>query len=627
MGNARKRNAKTFINSLITNALSLTGRHGRNHALKRIISTSEVLAGGFHPISLNETPSASHPRLLETLTQPTMKFLSLLLGAALLAVAIPVPSARAEVDVSIDFFFDALSPQGDWIYAQDYGYVWQPTVAQRSDWAPYSDGYWAYTDAGWTWISNEDFGWATYHYGRWIRMQGNWVWVPGYEWAPAWVSWRQTDDHVGWAPLPPEATWSVSVGFNQWSDSYYDVGPSYYNFVPFNLFAQRSSLRPYIVDRSRNVSYISRSTNVTNISYRQNVMNNIFVGGPDPSRFDRGDNRIRRLTLRRDEDSFRRDWIDNRGDRSRPLDSLSRIERDELVIASPRVRRDEAPGLPSRVRERFDRTDIDRGWRGVADSKAAENLRERQRAEFAKAKPDKQPVRKLLLATSKTPPPAVGRLLKPEERRTPGKKPISTRIDEEVRKATPKGKPDADRPRIQDSPPEVTRRPGMTEREERPNMRPDSPPQTRRFDERPNDNDRRSGMPEKPDSKTSPKKPTPSPKSKAQDSENREAPPSKMRRPEQSDSPPSPAKVKPQPRPQEPKMRPPGKPQERPVIENKPSPQVKQSPPKPRPQIKQASPKERPKPEVKKAPPQTASKPALQRKAPEKKKSEDTRRD
>jgi hypothetical protein len=101
-----------------------------------------------------------------------MKLLKLWLCAALFAVAVPVSSAHAEVDVSIDFFFDTLSPYGDWIYADDYGYVWQPTVAQQSDWAPYSDGYWAYTDAGWTWISNEDFGWATYHYGRWIRMQG-----------------------------------------------------------------------------------------------------------------------------------------------------------------------------------------------------------------------------------------------------------------------------------------------------------------------------------------------------------------------------------------------------------------------------------------------------------------------
>ena len=55
----------------------------------------------------------------------------------------------------------------------------------------YADGYWAYTDVGWTWISYEDFGWATYHYGRWASLADyGWVWFPGsdLEWGPAWVS-------------------------------------------------------------------------------------------------------------------------------------------------------------------------------------------------------------------------------------------------------------------------------------------------------------------------------------------------------------------------------------------------------------------------------------------------------
>jgi len=69
---------------------------------------------------------------------------------------------------------------------------------------PYSDGYWAYTDVGWTWVSYEDFGWATYHYGRWTRLRDRgWFWVPGREWGPAWFSWRTGGDYVGWAPLPP----------------------------------------------------------------------------------------------------------------------------------------------------------------------------------------------------------------------------------------------------------------------------------------------------------------------------------------------------------------------------------------------------------------------------------------
>ncbi|MBB5039375.1 DUF6600 domain-containing protein [Prosthecobacter dejongeii] len=433
-----------------------------------------------------------------------MKHFYLLLCATLLAVAAPTQSARADVDVSIDFFFDALSPHGDWIYADDYGYVFQPAVSQEPGWAPYSDGYWAYTDAGWTWISNEDFGWATYHYGRWIRMSGSWVWVPGYEWAPAWVSWRQADDHIGWAPLPPEARWSVSIGFNQWTDSYYDVGPSYYNFVPFNLFARRTSLRPVIIDRSRNYTYIDRSVNITNISYRQNVVNNIFVGGPDPSRFDRGENRIRRLSLRRDDDRFRNEWQNERGERPRGFDSLSRIERDELIVAAPSIRRDNSLRLPSRVKERLERPEIDRGWRG-SDTQAVERLRERQREEFSKNRPANLPDKAIDLVTSKVPPPAVGRLLKPEERRGPGQRPSPGRIDEEVRKAMPLG-PDGKprdprerdgRPDVKDMPPTpgTPNRPGMPDRDGRPGDSPrdDRMPRDRTPDAR-NDEGRMPGI-------------------------------------------------------------------------------------------------------------------------------------
>ena len=115
-------------------------------------------------------------------------------------------SADSSSPRSYDTFYRKLEPYGGWRETTDYGYVWQPEQAQRSrDWRPYTDGRWAYTDAGWTWVSDEPFGWATYHYGRWTRLRGvGWVWVPGDEWAPAWVSWRKSDRHLGWAPLPPE---------------------------------------------------------------------------------------------------------------------------------------------------------------------------------------------------------------------------------------------------------------------------------------------------------------------------------------------------------------------------------------------------------------------------------------
>ena len=110
---------------------------------------------------------------------------------------------QAKADVSVDFFYDNLSG-GNWIDVEGYGYGWQPDVAVNdTNWRPYADGYWAYTDDGWTWISYEDFGWATYHYGRWANLADyGWTWFPGtdLDWGPAWVSWRTGGDYVGWAP-------------------------------------------------------------------------------------------------------------------------------------------------------------------------------------------------------------------------------------------------------------------------------------------------------------------------------------------------------------------------------------------------------------------------------------------
>jgi hypothetical protein len=129
----------------------------------------------------------------------------------LACVASALPKARGD-DVSIDFFYNNLSG-GNWIEVGDYGYGWQPDIAVSDpNWRPYSDGYWAYTDYGWTWISYEDFGWATYHYGRWdMNAEFGWFWVPQIVWAPAWVSWHEGGGYVGWAPLSPAGRIDVAV--------------------------------------------------------------------------------------------------------------------------------------------------------------------------------------------------------------------------------------------------------------------------------------------------------------------------------------------------------------------------------------------------------------------------------
>jgi hypothetical protein len=103
---------------------------------------------------------------------------------------------------TLETFQSGLSPYGEWVRTGSYGTAWRPRVA--SGWRPYYYGRWEWTNEGWLWVSEEPFGWATYHYGRWAWDGGQgWVWVPGYQWAPAWVSWRYGGDVVGWAPLAP----------------------------------------------------------------------------------------------------------------------------------------------------------------------------------------------------------------------------------------------------------------------------------------------------------------------------------------------------------------------------------------------------------------------------------------
>ena len=190
------------------------------------------------------------------------------------------PNAEAGTgqEQSFDVFYQGLQSGGHWFDDPTYGYVWQPDVAiSDENWHPYSDGHWAYTDRGWTWISTEDFGWATYHYGRWARRSDNgWIWIPGSEWAPAWVSWRQSKDHVGWAPLPPEVADDSQIRVEGWVDNYYDIGPSAYVFVTTSDLA-RPTYRDVIVPSDQNAAFLTQTRNVTNIA---NGNNGVTVNGP-----------------------------------------------------------------------------------------------------------------------------------------------------------------------------------------------------------------------------------------------------------------------------------------------------------------------------------------------------------
>lgn len=307
-----------------------------------------------------------------------MKIFASLMTAFLLFGA-SLPTARADATVDIDYFYDALSPYGDWVQVEGYGYAFQPFVTvDDPEWRPYTDGQWAYTDAGWTWVSNEDFGWATYHYGRWMKAGNLWLWLPGNEWAPAWVSWRYSPEYVGWAPLPPEAVWQPDVGFSVAVDTTYDIGPAYYSFVPIRFFGA-PRLRTYVEPWHRNVDFIRRTENYTHITYRQSDVRvrNIFVGGPDYVEINRYSERpLRRMTLRRDE-AFDPSVRDTR---------RIREEGDSLVVAAPLVNIGERKAPPAdKIKARLDKSAVDKGWRGIKAEDAG-NVREKLKREVAEAK-------------------------------------------------------------------------------------------------------------------------------------------------------------------------------------------------------------------------------------------------
>ncbi len=126
-------------------------------------------------------------------------------------VSIPAP-ASADVGISFDFFYSDLSPHGDWLVSASYGRVWQP-AGYGTGWNPYYDGHWIYTDVGWTWVSDYEWGAVPYHYGTWVvDAELGWVWVPGYVWAPAWVVFRTGPDYIGWAPVPVDYSVGMSIG-------------------------------------------------------------------------------------------------------------------------------------------------------------------------------------------------------------------------------------------------------------------------------------------------------------------------------------------------------------------------------------------------------------------------------
>src|SRR3990172_900194 len=64
----------------------------------------------------------------------------------------PPATRRPAPPIDASFFFDALDPYGDWVWVDPYGWVWAPGAVDPF-WRPYTIGRWAWTEDGWTWVS------------------------------------------------------------------------------------------------------------------------------------------------------------------------------------------------------------------------------------------------------------------------------------------------------------------------------------------------------------------------------------------------------------------------------------------------------------------------------------------
>lgn len=264
-------------------------------------------------------------------------------------------AASANTVVGIEVFQSSLAPYGRWFQHEKYGLVWTPTVVDVR-WRPYTSGNWIYTDYGWTWNSDEDWGWATYHYGRWFFENGiGWVWVPGYDWSPAWVSWRSGNGLLGWAPLPPEIGWDDGFIVDVSSFDTF-IPPFYYSFVEERYFTS-PGIAAYIALVPRNVTFIRETSDITRYDLvDRRIVNHAFdatrieqVTGRSVNRYRIADanspNEPRRFQAGGGAVSFYRPRID----RSDTLPSDENIRRqDDEVRALRRKQQEDATQIQER---------------------------------------------------------------------------------------------------------------------------------------------------------------------------------------------------------------------------------------------------------------------------------------
>ena len=240
----------------------------------------------------------------------------------LLSLGVNKVQAYPNRSVSLQVFYDELSYYGDWINNPDYGYVWRPDVG--SDFRPYyTNGRWAMTEYGNTWVSDYEWGWAPFHYGRWFYDDyDGWIWTPDTEWGPAWVDWRSGGGYYGWAPLGPRVNININIGRR------YNTPRNHWVFIPQRCIYYPSYSRYW--EPRRNVYIFNNTTIINNVYTNRNVRYNCGPRADDIRRATRQNVPVYRIA-----------------DDSRP--GSTRVEKDAISIYRPDVRKDDRNSAPKSI--------------------------------------------------------------------------------------------------------------------------------------------------------------------------------------------------------------------------------------------------------------------------------------
>jgi len=165
-----------------------------------------------------------------------------------------------------------LDENGRWVNVPEYGYVWTPTVVVTGDWAPYRHGRWVWRGGDYVWVGYEPWGWAPYHYGRWaFAVNIGWLWVPPARgdvfWAPGYVGWVRTGDHVAWVPLAPREVYYGRGNYGRYST----------NITNVNITQVRVTNVYRNVNVTNSITVVNQTTFVTGrpSSVDRNVVGNV----------------------------------------------------------------------------------------------------------------------------------------------------------------------------------------------------------------------------------------------------------------------------------------------------------------------------------------------------------------